>query len=413
MCFTSALVGSYLLVKRRTLLGETLSHAAYPGVVLALFISSFFLLPSDNRLIFMILLGAFVLSYLGMMLIERLHIRYAMHLDSVMCLTLSTFLGLGVVIGSRMQSILPLWYQQAQIFLYGQAATMNDYHIVIYAILSLYTFLFMIFRFRQIELVAFDRAFAQSLGLKLHKIDVALMTLTILAIIIGIRSAGVMMMAGMLIAPAVSARAFTSRYSYIMVLACVFGVLSGFGGNYFSILFSYKGFSLPTGPMILLFSVAITLFSLLFAPKNGVIARFIRIFQFRKHCHFENILKTLWKHGAGIPMNHKGILHWNPMVQVRLRIFLFILQKEGWIYKVSEGFLLTPDGIKRASHLVRLHRLWELYLTTCLNIDEKRVHHCAEEMEHIITPEIERRLTLILHNPKRDPHHKPIPQEEV
>lgn len=413
MCLTSALVGTYLLVRHRTLLGEALSHAAYPGVVLSLLIGSFFFLSSDSRLILIIVAGAFVFSYLGMITIETLHMRYAIHLDSVMCLVLSLFLGLGVVIGSRMQFTHPLWYQQAQLFLYGQAATMTDKHIVIYAILSLYTLSFVIFRFRQIELVAFDRTFARSLGLALHKIDFSLMTLVILAIITGIRSAGVMMMTGMLIAPAISARAFTNRYSHIMLLSSFFGVLSGFGGTYLSILFSQKGFSLPTGPMILLFSVVIALFSLLFAPKNGVVACFIRSFRFRKRCHFENILKTLWKHSAGTPMSYQMILHWNPMLHIRLWISLFFLQKEGWIFKVANGFLLTSDGIKRASHIVRLHRLWELYLTTCLDIDEKRVHHCAEEMEHIITPELEKRLTLLLNDPKNDPHHKPIPMGEV
>ena len=71
---------------------------------------------------------------------------------------------------------------------------------------------------------------------------------------------------------------------------------------------------------------------------------------------------------------------------------------------------MTPKGEKRALHLVRLHRLWELYLVSCLKVDQQRVHCSAEEMEHIITPELEERLSALLNHPKEDPHQKPIPQ---
>ncbi|MGE0198819.1 MAG: iron chelate uptake ABC transporter family permease subunit [Simkaniaceae bacterium] len=410
MCLASALMGTYLLVKRRTLLGESLSHAAYPGVVISVMLGALFILPSDDRLILIVLAGAFLFSFLGMFTIEKLHVRYKVHLDAAMCLVLSLFLGLGVVIASRIQFTYPIWYQQAQVFIYGQAATMTDRHILVYGLLSLCTVLFMIYRFRQVELIAFDRPFAQSLGLKLRRMDLTIMGLMILAIVVGIRSVGVIMMAGMLIAPAVSARVFTNRFSSVMLLAAFFGLLSGFGGNYLSVIFSSKGLSFPTGPMILLFSVLLSVLSLLFAPKRGAVMRFVRIFRFRKKRSLENILKTLWKGGVEKPMHLQEIHHYNPLLKGHLLWLLGALKREGWIQKVHQGYLLTPDGIKRASHLVRLHRLWELYLTSCLDIDEKRVHHSAEEMEHIITPELEARLTKLLDDPKQDPHHKPIPK---
>jgi manganese/zinc/iron transport system permease protein len=58
---------------------------------------------------------------------------------------------------------------------------------------------------------------------------------------------------------------------------------------------------------------------------------------------------------------------------------------------------------------VRLHRLWEVYLADYLGMGAEKVHRNAEEMEHIITPAIEKELTVLLHNPQKDPHHQPIP----
>jgi len=88
------------------------------------------------------------------------------------------------------------------------------------------------------------------------------------------------------------------------------------------------------------------------------------------------------------------------------------MQQNGWIKQTSEGFSLTPDGSHRAAKIVRLHRLWEVYLVNDLGIEVERVHRNAEEMEHIITPEIERQLIVLLNDPKQDPHHQPIPPQE-
>jgi manganese/zinc/iron transport system permease protein len=59
--------------------------------------------------------------------------------------------------------------------------------------------------------------------------------------------------------------------------------------------------------------------------------------------------------------------------------------------------------------LVRLHRLWELYLVEHCGVPKERVHPKAEEMEHILTPSIEKELLLLLGNPSHDPHQQPIP----
>ncbi|MCB1083670.1 MAG: hypothetical protein KDK61_05130 [Simkania sp.] len=102
------------------------------------------------------------------------------------------------------------------------------------------------------------------------------------------------------------------------------------------------------------------------------------------------------------------------MNRFRFKRVLFSLKREGWIDTVSKGkILLTPDGVKPAQRLVRLHRLWELYLVSCLKVDEERVHHSAEEMEHILTPSLEESLSELLNHPKKDPHQKPIPQGEL
>jgi manganese/zinc/iron transport system permease protein len=97
-----------------------------------------------------------------------------------------------------------------------------------------------------------------------------------------------------------------------------------------------------------------------------------------------------------------------------LRFILRKLVKEGWMSRTpSGGYRLTPEGKQWAAKIVRLHRLWEVYLADYLGVGIEKVHRSAEEMEHIITPDLEQELTLLLKDPKQDPHHQPIPPKEA
>ncbi len=94
-----------------------------------------------------------------------------------------------------------------------------------------------------------------------------------------------------------------------------------------------------------------------------------------------------------------------------LLFLLWRMKRSGWIAwnRDEHIFKLTGDGVYRAANIVRLHRLWEVYLAHYLGVGGEKVHRNAEEMEHILTPELEKELTLLLQDPKEDPHQQPIP----
>ncbi len=421
MCLSSALVGVIVFLRKRSLLGEALSHATYPGVVLSvLFMAAFFPLSSD-LLALAILIGAFLTSLLGLWAIEKMERQFHVKNDAALCFVLSVFFGVGVLVASRIQFTHALWYKTVQIFLYGQAATMTDVHIVIYALLALLLAVVLILLYRQIEMVIFDRDFSKTLGVPVRTIDSLLFILLVLAIVIGIRSVGVVLMAGMLIAPAVAARSLSHRLWAVFLFAAAIGALSGFLGNYLSVEIPHWGtrqgwnwkFSLPTGPMILLSASAICLFSLLFAPKNGLVSRLLRILRFREQCIAENLLKYLWRHRPDGQATLTDIKKWQTLSFLQMRLLLWRLKRQGWIEENSEHVLrLTKDGYLRATRIIRLHRLWEAYLVF-LGQGAEKVHRSAEEMEHIITPELEKELSELLGDPKEDPHAQPIPPKEL
>jgi manganese/zinc/iron transport system permease protein len=420
MCFSSALIGVIAFLRKRSLLGEALSHASYPGVVIGvLFMATFFPLSSDAA-VFAILGGASITSFLGLWVIEKMEHQFRVKNDAALCFVLSVFFGVGVLVASRLQFTHALWYKTAQMFLYGQAATMTDVHIVLYACLALALSVVLFMLYRPIQLAIFDKGFAKTVGLSTRLIETFLFFLLVFALVIGIRSVGVVLMAGMLIAPAVAARQFSHRLWTVFLVAAAIGALSGFLGNYFSIeLPSWGmrqgytgGFSLPTGPMILLSASAICLLSLFFAPRAGLLSRLWRIFCFREQRMEDNLLKYLWRQGTAGEASLDALNKWQPLSFLRRQLLLWRLKSQGWIEKKGERLVgLTKEGRVRATRIVRLHRLWEVYLVF-LGQGAEKVHRSAEEMEHIITPELEEELAELLGHPKRDPHAQPIPSKD-
>lgn len=422
MCLAAGVVGVIVFLRRQSLLGETLSHAAYPGVVAGVIISGMLgLTESDYSWVaFCIMAGAFVTAFLGLWCIQWLVRRLRISSDAALCFVLSAFFGVGITLASYVQFTFSSLYRQIQAYLYGQAATMTDIHVGIYGILTFLIVATVVLFYKELQVMTFDRNFAKSLGIKTKLIDALVFTLITLAVVIGIRSVGVVLMSAMLIAPAVSARQFSNKLYKVFFLAGVFGLFSGFLGIYVSVqlndylALAYPGerLILPTGPSIVLLASLMCVLSLLFAPERGMLLRFYRIAGFRYRCLIENLLKTIWRLSPDEEVEFDAIERLQGTSPWYLRFLLWRLVRNGWLDHVNvTSYRLTTDGKQWAANIVRLHRLWEVYLANYVGLASEKVHRNAEEMEHIITPELERELTLLLKNPLKDPHHQPIPKQ--
>ncbi len=416
MGLVASLVGVLVYVRKRALIGETLSHAAYPGIVLGV---SFFSVFFDNHPItfpLVLFFGAFVSGMLGLWLVHFLEKKFSLNSDTALCFVLSTFLGIGVLIASRLQFSEPVWYQKVGALLYGQTATMLWVHVYIYAILCALILVFILLNHSALKIVNFDLGFAKMNRFAIKRLEGATIVLIVLAIVVGIRTVGVVLMAGMLIAPAVSARQYANKFWQMFVFSSLFGIGIGFFGLVLSVNGSIwlsqkygEKLALPAGPVIILLAVLVTLFTLVFSFKRGLIIRVIRRNSFRMNCLEENILKYIFKSKITVTFKDlKEVVHLNSLI-------LWIVMQMMKLKKIiiaDHGYFLTDLGKKKAKRIIRLHRLWEVYLFTCLDVHAEDVHKSAEEMEHIITPELEEQLVKLLGDPKTDPHKQPIPESD-
>lgn len=408
MGLAGGMIGVVVFLRKESLLGEALSHAAYPGVIAGIVIGAFLRVEEPYLALFGGAITALISIYIINQMEKRLHIRS----DSALCFVLASTFGIGVTAASHIQFTHPMEYRRTISFLYGQAATMTDVHIWIYAVLSLVIAGAFYFFYKEIKLFTFDGVYAKSLGIPTRFIGMICFSLVVATVIIGIRTVGVVLMSAMLIAPPVAARQLTQRFSYMILFSGLFGMVAGFLGNMLSVNLT-TSIILPTGPMIILSAATISLFALLLAPQRGLLVRGWRIAWFRQKCLCENILKSIWKQSPHAPIPLNEIKATNSAGQLASRLAIRQLQSQGWVDKVNNNlYALTVDGRARAEKIVRLHRLWEVYLADYLGVGAERVHRNAEEMEHIITPALERELTKLLQDPKLDPHHQPIPPHE-
>lgn len=419
MCGLAGFVGTFAVLQRQSLVGETLSHACYPGVVFALLACKIFFAEStDALLIWLPMLGAGLTCLLGMRVVQLLHKRFKVSQDSALCFVLASFFGIALAVLSLVQSTFPTLYKELQSYLFGQAATQTTIHVVVYSILAIFILSITSAFFRPIKAVIFDPDFAKTIGIKCEKVHLLLLAIIVSAVVIGIRSLGVVLMSAMLIFPAVSCRFWTARLELLLVLSALFGLVSGFFGVYFSHQMSMlSDVSFPTGPMIVVVASLAFFLSCLLAPEKGIFFRTIRRLKFWSQCQQENLLKALWKHCSqkkSALFSRRELETFFQAKPYKLRLLLAALRRRGWIKATGvDTFEMTALGMLWGRKILRLHRLWEVYLVEYCGVGKDRVHPSAEEMEHIITSEIEHELVILLDDPHEDPHHQPIPTGEA
>ncbi len=400
---SGGIIGCFAFLRKRSLVGDALAHAALPGVTTA-----FLLTESRSPLI--ILGGAMISCALGFLAIEYLTKNTKIKPDSALAIVLSLFFALGIFQLTKIQK-LPLASQAGlDKLLFGQAASLVRGDVILLGAIAISNILVISLLFRKLKLTTFDRHFARSIGVSLIAYDFITALLLVLSIVIGLQLVGVVLMAAVLVTPAAASRYWTDDLRTMVIISGLIGAVSAIVG----VNVSYLAPRMPTGPWMIVSVSLIFLISVLFAPRRGVIFRIVRQQQVRSKVHDENVLRTFYKEGELLGnsftvLEPSTVLKFRDMSEQQLQKSFRRLMRAGLLVSEKSGYRLTPAGFERGRHLTRLHRLWELYLTERIDIAPDHVHADAEEVEHILTAELAARLDEELRAPVIDPHGKTIP----
>ncbi|MFK3939904.1 metal ABC transporter permease [Alkalihalobacillus sp. NPDC078783] len=260
----AGMFGTLAYWRKQSLMSDALSHAALPGVVIA------FMIMNEKNLPFLIL-GAGISALLGAFFIQAIKTSTRIKEDTAMGMILSVFFGGGIMLltianrsGGGNQSGLDS-------FIFGQAATMVQSDVYMMAGLAGLVILIIIVAFKEWKLFLFDPDFAKGLGYSLKGLNAVYLAVLVITIVIGIQAVGVILMAALLIIPAVSARYWTHSFKTMMGLSAAFGGISGALGTFISA----QGAGWPTGPFIVLAASCLFLVSLVIGKEKGLLIEWL------------------------------------------------------------------------------------------------------------------------------------------
>lgn len=364
---SSGVLGSFAYLRKHSLIGDAMAHAALPGICIA-----FILYGTKSIALFLV--GAAIAGLVASFFINFISAHSRIKPDTSLGLVLSVFFGIGIVLLTRIQHSSQGNQSGLDSFLFGKAASMVGTDVKVMMGVAIVLLLTTLLLFKEFKLLSFDPGFGRGLGLPMGFLNFLLMTLIVASVVIGLQAVGVVLMAAMLITPAISARYWTERLETMIILAGMFGALSGILGTMISTLAN----GLPTGPLIVLTAACLFFISLVFAPRRGLLAKALRLMKTRQTVARENVLQSLyeltellWLAGKQLPAHGfmlKEIAARRSQPTRQVRFWLSRLNEEELTEILAEengmmkGWLLSDKGLEEALRVVQNQRLWDIFL---------------------------------------------------
>ncbi|PMB48509.1 hypothetical protein CEN40_07060 [Fischerella thermalis CCMEE 5205] len=254
----SALVGvvcsvlsCYMTLKGWALMGDAVSHAVMPGVVIAYVLKIPFAV------------GAFVFGVSSVIAIGFIKAKTRIKEDTVIGLVFTGFFALGLVLVSKTPSSVDLTH-----ILFGNVLGISDSDIIQTAIISVITLVAIAILRKDLLLFCFDPTHARSIGLNTGALYYILLSLLSLTAVAGLQTVGIILVVAMLVTPGATAYLLTDRFDHMMLIAIASGVFSSIMGTYIS--YHIDG---ATGGCIVVLQTLLFVMAMIFAPKHGLLVR--------------------------------------------------------------------------------------------------------------------------------------------
>ena len=338
---TCGMLGSFAVLRKQSLLGDAISHAALPGIALAFLITG----AKDTNVL---LLGALVSGLIGTFWIRGITSKTHLKSDTALGLILSLFFGFGMLLLTFIQKQPNANQAGLDKYLFGQAATLVEKDVQLMLIVTGISLFVLLLFWKEFKILLFDADYAKTLGFNTKFIDILITFFIVLAIVIGLQTVGVVLMSAMLLAPAAAARQWTNSLGVMIVLAAVFGAFSGVFGT----AISATEDNLSTGPVIVLVAAVFVLFSFIFSPRRGLLFREIRFRNNRSDLQLKKTLQFMY----GIAKDHEDISHPHAIrilnnFQGFTKKSLQRLEEKDWIQLFGQQWALTQTGFEEAKNL--------------------------------------------------------------
>ncbi|MBJ6368237.1 metal ABC transporter permease [Snuella sedimenti] len=335
------MLGSFAVLRKQSLLGDAISHAALPGIAIAFLITG----AKDTNTL---LLGALISGLVGTFWIQGIISKTHLKSDTALGLILSLFFGFGMLLLTYIQKQPNANQAGLDKYLFGQAATLVESDVWLMSIVTGICLLVLLLFWKEFKILLFDADYTKTLGFNTKFIDILITTFIVLAIVLGLQTVGVVLMSAMLLAPAAAARQWTNSLSMMVFLAAIFGAFSGVFGT----AISASQNNLSTGPVIVIVAGIFVLISFVFSPGRGLLFKQIRFIKNRRDLKLHKTLAFMYH----IAKTHEDISHPHTIkilnnFQGYTKGTLQKLVDKRYVKLESGNWSLTNEGYKTAANL--------------------------------------------------------------
>lgn len=265
---TAGLVGTFLVLRKRALVGDVVGHATLPGIAIA-FLTAESLAPGSGKNTATLLLGAAATGLLGAGAVAWLARVRRVGADAAQAVVLGLFFGLGAALFRAVQQVPAGDAAGLNGYLYGKAASLIASDVWLFAAAAAVVLLIVMLLHKELVVVCFDPEFAAATGLPVKALDLVLTGLAVAVTVLGLQSVGLVLVVATLTIPPAAARFWTDRAGVMSVLAAAIGGAAAVAGVILSALVP----KLAAGATIVLAGSVLFLVSLLFGAKGGLMAR--------------------------------------------------------------------------------------------------------------------------------------------
>lgn len=418
----SGVIGAFMLLRKKALIGDVASHAALPGIGIAYLVLEA-ITPGTGKSLPGLLAGAGASAAIGVIVTSLIQRTRLIKEDAALGIVLSLFFGAGIVLLTIIQGMRTGSAAGLNDFIFGKAAAMTATDVGLIAAASLAVLSVCLILLKEFAVLCFDEEYAAAQGLPVKRLDLLLTILVVSVTVIGMQSVGLLLVVALLIIPPTAARFWSNRLG---PMVCIAGVIGGISSS-IGVLLSATIKQLAAGPIIVITGAALFAFSLLFGITRGTFWHWEWQRRERQRKGQYDLLRAgyevlepqlgpVYRIGTSqsqeppdlttYPISTAALISSRSWTPKRLEQLLRSVIREGWFRLDSDGnYRFTRAGSRAATKAVRNHRLWELYLIHFAEVAPNRVDREADMIEHVLEPELVEQLEKLLerHEPSRVP----------
>jgi ABC-type Mn2+/Zn2+ transport system permease subunit/Mn-dependent DtxR family transcriptional regulator len=390
-------LGCFIILRRMAFIGDALSHAVLPGVVIA------FMIAGKGH--FALFLGAVFAGIITALLIGFVNRSSRIKEDSAIGVIFIGMFAFGVLLISRLQAV----HLDLQHFLFGDPLGVSPGDLYLTGIIGIVILGSIILFYKQLQLTSFDPTMATAIGMQTGLVHYFLMGILSMTIVASLQAVGIILVVAMLITPGATAFLLTERLPRMIVLASAIGAVSAIIGLYLSYWMNYS-----SGAAMVIVVTLIFLITLVFSPKQGIVIKALQRKRAQERHLKDDILKAVYNlsEDKGEQADIPRIAGYLGISEPILKKSVKHLKQQLLLEDNGERLALTAAGKKLALKLIRSHRLWETYLTEKAGFGWENVDEEAERLEHDLPDELVDEIDERLGYPEYDPHGAPIPQKD-